>query len=203
MEEILAPSFAREGYFAIISSLEKGEKWKQWQILFSWLQNHCCWGLQPWNEKVFTPWKESYDKARQRIKKQRHHFANRSLYSQTYGFSSSHGQMWELDHKEGWALKNWCFRIVLLERTLESPLDHRKIKPVNSKGSRSWIFIGRTDAEAEALILWPPEVKSPTHWKRPWCWERLRGRGEGGSRGWDGWMASLIQWTWIWANSRK
>ena len=114
MEEILAPSFAREGYFAIISSLEKGEKWKQWQILFSWLQNHCCWGLQPWNEKVFTPWKESYDKARQRIKKQRHHFANRSLYSQTYGFSSSHGQMWELDHKEGWALKNWCFQIVSL-----------------------------------------------------------------------------------------
>ena len=109
--------------------------------------------------------------------------------------------MWELDHKEGWALKNWCFWIVVLEKTLECPLGSKEIKPVNPKGNQARIFIGRTDAEAEALILWPPEVKSPTHWKRPWCWERLRGRGEGGSRGWDGWMASLIQWTWIWANS--
>ena len=93
-------------------------------------------------------------------KKQRYHFANKGLYSQSYGFSSSHVQMWELDHKEGWALKNWCFLIVVLEKTTESPLYSKEIKPVHPKGNQPWIFIGRTDAEAEAPILWPPDVKS-------------------------------------------
>ena len=87
-------------------------------------------------------------------------FADKGLYSQTYGFSSSHVWMWELDHKEGWALKNWCFRIMVLEKTLESPLDCKEIKPVNPKGNQSWIFIGRTDAEAETPILWTPDTKS-------------------------------------------
>ena len=82
------------------------------------------------------------------------------LYSQSYGFSSSHVWMWNLDHKEDWALKNWCFGIVVLEKTLESPLDCKKIQPVNSKGNQRWIFIGRTDAEAEAPILWPPDAKN-------------------------------------------
>ena len=82
------------------------------------------------------------------------------LYSQSYGFSSSHVWMWNLDHKEDWALKNWCFEIVVLEKTLESPLDCKKIQPVNSKGNQRWIFIGRTDAEAEAPILWPPDAKN-------------------------------------------
>ena len=125
------------------------------------------------------------------LKSRRHHFANRSLYSQTCGFPSSHVQMWELDNKEGCALKNRCFRIAMLEKTIESSLDCRKIKPVNSKGSQSWIFIGRTDAEAEALILWPPEVRSPTHWKRPWCSEILRtreGAAEGEMVGWPHWL---------------
>ena len=97
-------------------------------------------------------------KPRQHIKKQRHYFANKGPYSQSCGFSSSHVWMWELEHQEGWALKNWCFQTVMLEKTLESPLDSKKIKPVNPKGNQPWIFIGRT--EAEAPVLWPPDVKS-------------------------------------------
>ena len=97
---------------------------------------------------------------RQHIKKQRHYFANKGPSSQGYGFSSSHVWMWELYHKEGWALKNWCFWTVMLEKTLDSPLDSKEIKPVNPKGNQSWIFIGKTDAEVEAPILWPPDEKS-------------------------------------------
>ena len=111
--------------------------------------------------------------------------------------------MWELDHKEGWVSKNWCFWTVVLEGTLLSPLDSKEIKAVNSKGNQPWIFIGRTDAEAEAPILWPPDVKSQTHGKRPWCWERYIAVGKGDNRGWDSRMASSIQWTWVWANSRR
>ena len=96
----------------------------------------------------------------------------------------------ELDCKEIWALKNWCFCTVVLEKTFESPLDCKEIPPIHPKGKQSWIFIGRTDAEAETPKLWPP-----THLKRPWCWERLKAGGEGDDRGWDGWMASLTQWT--------
>ena len=99
-----------------------------------------------------------YDKTKQLIKKKTHHFANKGPYSQSHGLSSSHVQMWELDSKEGWAPKNWCFWTVVLEKTLESPLDYKEIKPVNPKGNQPWIFIGRTDAEAEAPILWPPDV---------------------------------------------
>ena len=104
--------------------------------------------------------------------------------------------MWELDYKESLALKNWCFWPVVLEKILESPLDFKEIKPVHPKGNQSWIFIGRTDAEAP--ILWPPYVKS---WlkRRPWCWERLKAGGEGDDGEWDGWMISLTQCTWVWA----
>ena len=140
------------------------------------------------------------DKPRQHIKKKRHYFANKGPYSQSYGFSSSHVWMWDLDHKESWVLKNWCFWTVVLEKTLESPLDCTEIKPVNSKGNQSWIFIRGTYAEAEALILWPPDL---SHWKSPWCWERLKAGGEGDSRGWDGWMVSLTQWAWVWASSKR
>ena len=130
----------------------------------------------------------------------RHHFAGKGPYSQSYGFSSSHVQMWELDHKEGWVLKNWCFQIVVLQKTLESLLDCKEITPVNPKGNQPWIFIGRTDAEAEAPIA-PTALdtccKELTHWKRPWCWERLKVGGEGDNRGWDGLMASPTQWTWV------
>ena len=111
--------------------------------------------------------------------------------------------MWEVDHKEGWVPKNWCFQTVVLEKTLESSLDSKLIKPVNPRGNQSWIFIGRTDAEAETPNILATWCEEPTHWKRHWCWERLMARGKGGDRGWDGWMASLTQWTWVWVNSRR
>ena len=151
---------------------------------------------------MLAPWKKSYDQTRQHIKQQRHYFAYKCLYSKSYGFSSSHVWMWELDHKESWVPKNWFFWTVVLEKTLESPLYYKSIKPINPKGNQSWVFIGRTDAETEALTLWPPDVKNwLIHWKRPWFWERLKAGGEGDNRGWDGWMASPTRWTWVWASS--
>ena len=146
------------------------------------------------------PWKKSYDQPRQHIKKQRHHFVNKSPSSQGYGFSSGHVWMWELDYKESWALKNGCFWTVVLEKTLASPLDCREIQPVHPKRDQSWVLTGRTDVELKlnTLATWCEEL---THWKRPWCWERMKAGGEGDNRGGDGWMASLTQWTWVWVNS--
>ena len=109
---------------------------------------------------MLDPWKKSYDQPRQHIKKQKLYFANKGPSSQSYGFSSSHLWMWELDYKESWALKNWCFWTVMLEKTLGSPLDSKDTKPVNLKGNHSWIFIGRTDVEVETPILWLPDAKS-------------------------------------------
>ena len=94
------------------------------------------------------------------IKKWRHYFANKGPSGQGYGFSSGHVWMWELDYKEGWALKNWCFWTVVLEKTLESPLDCKEIQPAHPKGDQSWIFTGKTDAEAETPVLWGPDAKS-------------------------------------------
>ena len=111
--------------------------------------------------------------------------------SQSYGFSSSHVWMWELDHKESWELKNWWFWAVMLEKTFESPLDNKEIKPANPKGNQPLIFIGRTEVEAEAPNTLATWCKVLTHLKRPWCWERLKVGGEGDDAGWDGWMASL------------
>ena len=132
------------------------KQWKQWQALFSWAPK----SLQMVTSTV--KWKDacSYNKPRQHIKKQRHHFAYKGLYSQSYGFPSSHIWMWELYHKEVQVSKNWCFWTVVLEKTLKSPLDYKEIKPVNPKGNWSWILIGRTDAEAEAPVFWPPDAKS-------------------------------------------
>ena len=101
------------------------------------------------------------------LKKQRHYFVNKGPSSQGYGFSSSHVWVWELDYKESWALKNWCFWTVVLEKTLESPLDSKEIQPVHPKGNQSWIFIGRTDVEAETPILWPADTKNWLIWKDP------------------------------------
>ena len=125
--------------------------------------------------KTLAPWKKSYDQPRQHIKKQRHYFANKGPSNQSYGFSSSHVWMWELDYKEGWSLKNLCFWTVVLDDILESPLDFKEIQPVHPKGNQSWIFIGRTDAEAETPILWPPDAKNWLIWKDPdagkdWRW---------------------------------
>ena len=103
-------------------------------------------------------WKKSYDQPRQHIQKQRHYFANKGPSSQSYGFSGSHVWMWELNCEESWALKNWCFWTVVLEKTLEILLDCKEIQP--AKGDQSWVFIERTNVEAETPILWPPDVKN-------------------------------------------
>ena len=116
---------------------------------------------------MFAPWKKSYDQPRQHIKKQIHYFANKGPSSQSFGFSSSHVWMWELYYKESWVPKNWCFWTVVLEKTLESPLNNKEIQPVHPKGNQSWIVIGRTDAEAKTPILWPPGAKNWLIWKDP------------------------------------
>ena len=148
-----------------------------------------------------TPWKKSYDKPRQHIKKERHCFANKGLSSQGYVFFNSHVWMWELDYKESWAPKYWCFWTVVLEKTLWSPLDSKEIQPVHPKGYQSWVFIGRTDVEAETPILWPPDAKSWLFWKDPDAGKDWGQEEKGTIRGWDSWMASLTQWTWVWVNS--
>ena len=130
------------------------------------------------------------------------HFANKDLYNQSYGFSSSHVQMWELNYKESWAPKNWCFQTVLLKKTLESSLDCKEIQRVNPKGNQLWMFIEGTDAEAETPILWPPDAKS-------WLIGKDTDAGKGwrqeekGTTGWDGWMAPPTRWTWVRASSRR
>ena len=133
-----------------------------------------------------------FNKPRWHIKKQRHHLANKGPHSQSYGFSSSHVQLWELDRKEGWAPKNWCFQIVVLEKTLKSPLDCKGIKPVNPKENQLWIFIRRTDAETEAPKFWPPDAKSWLIGKDPdagkdWRWEE-KGTTEDEMVRWHHWL---------------
>ena len=146
------------------------------RLYFGGLQNHCRWWLQPWNQKTLASERKSYDQTRQHIEKQRQYFVNRGPSSQIYGFSCSHEWTWELDSKESWVPKNWCFWTGVLEKTLESPLDCKEIQPVHPKGNQSWILIGRTDAEAETPILWPPDVKSWLIGKdhdagKDWRWE--------------------------------
>ena len=131
--------------------------------------------------KLKDAWKESYDQPTQHIKKQRHYFANKGPSSQGYGFSSGHVWMWKLDCKESWAPKNWCFWTVVLEKTLESPLDFKEIQTVHSKGDQPWMFFGRTDAKAETPILWPPDVKS-------WFIGKALMLGGIGGRRWRGWQ---------------
>ena len=141
---------------------------------------------------MLTPWKESYDQPRQHIRKQRHYFVNKGPSSQNYGFSSSYVWMWELNYKESWAPKNWCFWTVVLEKTLESPLDCKEIKPVHPKGNQPWIFIGRTDVEAQTPILWPSDAKNQLIGKDPdagkdWR-EEEKGTTEGEMVGWHHWL---------------
>ena len=157
-----------------------------------WLQNHCRWWLQPWNKETLTPWKKNYDQTRQHIEKQRHYFANKGPSSQGYGFSCGHVWVWELDCEESWAVKNWCFWTVVLEKTLESPLDCKEIQPVHPKGDQSWVLIGRTDAEAETPILWPPHAKSWLIGKdsdagKDWG-QQEKGAGEDEMVGWHYWL---------------
>ena len=135
------------------------------------------------------------------IFKNRHYFANQALSSQGHVFSSGHVWMWELDCEESWAPKNWCFWTVVLEKTLESPLDCKEIQPVYPKRDQSWVFIGRTDAEAETPALWPPHAKSWLFGKDSDAGRDWGAGGEGNDRGWDGWMASPTWWTCVWVNS--
>ena len=150
------------------------------------------------NEKTLTPWKESYDQPRQHIKRQRHYFVNKGPSTQGYGFSSGHVWMWELDCKESWVPKNWCFWTVVLEKTLESPLDCKGTQPVHPKGDQSWMFIGRTDAEAEYFghLMWRADSLEKTLML---C--KIEGRKRRGRQRIRLLVASRTQWTWVWVDS--
>ena len=136
---------------------------------------------------------------RQHIVKQRHYFVNKDLSSQDYGFSSGHVWMWELDCEERWAPKNWCFWTVVLEKTLESPLDCKEIQSVHSKGDQSWVFFGRNDAKAETPVLWPPHAKSWLIGKDPDA-GRDWGQEEKGTTEDEMAGVSLTRWTWVSVN---
>ena len=154
-----------------------GGKWKQWQVLLSWAPKSLWTVTAAMKLKGICFLEAKLWQPRQYIEKQRHYFANKGPYSQSYGFSCSHVWMWELDHKEGWALKKWYFWTVMLEKTLESPLNCKELKPVNPKENQSWTFIGWTDAKAEASILWPPDSVEKT---------LMLGKSEGRrGRGWQ------------------
>ena len=177
-----------------------GDSGKSDWLYFGGLQNHSRWWMQPWNLKMLAPWKKNYDQPRHHLKKQRHYFVNKCPSSQSYGFSNSHVWMWDLDHKKGWVPKNWCFWTVMLEKILRVPWTTRRsnqsiLKEISSEYSFEGLML------MLKLQYFGHLMQKPTHWKRPWCWERFRVGGEGDDRGWDGWMASLTQWTWVWANS--
>ena len=168
------------------------EMWGLWAARRCWLQlppSSCSTG--PLGASRWSKSPESW-LAKKHIIKQRHRFNDRGLYSQSYGFSSSHVQMWELDHKEGWVLKNWCFQTVLLKRIHESPLDSKEIKPVSPKRNQPWIFIGRTDAEADIPMLCPPDVKSWLTGKDPDAgrdWGQEKWVTEDEMVGWHDWLS--------------
>ena len=158
------------------------------RLHFLGLQNHCKL-TAAMKLNMLAPWKKSYDKPRH-VKKQTHYFANKGPSSQGSVFSSSHVCMWELDNKESWELKNWCFWTVVLEKTLESPLDCKEIQPVHPE-DQSWVFIGMTDVEAETPILWPPDAKSWLIWKDPDVgkdWGQQKGKTEDDIVGWHHWL---------------
>ena len=162
-----------------------GNRWRNsgntFRLYFFGLQNHCRWWLQPWNKKTLAPWEKSYDQHRLHIKNRDITFSAK-VHLVKAVFFPVHIWMWELDYKESWALKNWWFWTVMLETTLESPLDWKEIQPVHPKGNQSWIFIGRTDVETETPILWPPDVKRWLLWKDPEL-GRIEGRRRmGGQR---------------------
>ena len=149
---------------------------------------------------MLTPWKKSYDQPRKHIEKQRHYFANKGPSSQGYGVSSGHVWMWELNCEESWTPKNWWFWTVVLEKTLESPLDCKEIQPVHSEGDQPWDFFGRNDAEAETPVLWPPHAKSWLIGKdsdvgRDWGQEK-KGMTEDEMAAWHHWLDGLeSEWT--------
>ena len=143
------------------------KKWKQWETLISWAPKSLQMVTAAMKLRCLLPGRKTMTNLDSILKKQRHRFADKGPYSQSCGFPSSRVWMWELDHKEGWTPKNWCFQTVMLEKALESPLDCKEIKSVNPKENQLWIFIGRSDAEAEAPILWLPDAKSHFSGKDP------------------------------------
>ena len=149
---------------------------------------------------MLAPWKKSYDQHRQHIKKQRHYFSNKSSSSQSYRFSSSHVWMWELNYKESWVSKNWCFWTVVLEKTLESPLDCKELQPVHPKGDYPGCSLEGLMLKLK-LQYSGHLIQRADSFEKPWCWKRLKEWGEGDDRGWGSWMASPTQWTWVWVNS--
>ena len=176
------------------------KQWKQWEALFSWVPKPLQMVMAAMKLKDFVPWKKNYDQPRQHVKKQRHYFANKGPSHQSYGFSSSHVWMWELDQKEGWAMKNWCFWTVVLG--LESALNCKGISLFNPNGNQPWVFIGRTDTEAEAPILWhlmqgaesleKTLMLGNTEGKRRREWQRMQ------------WFNSIrLNGLEFWANSRR
>ena len=171
------------------------------RLYFLGLQNHCRWWLQSWNQKTLAPWKKSYGKTRQHIKKQRFYFANKGPYGQSYSFSSSHVWMWELDKKKGWALKNWYLQTVLLEKIVENPCTARRSNQSILKEINPEYSLEELTMELKLQYFGHLVESANSLGKEPWCWERLKTGGEGDDRGWYCWMASPTQWTWIWANS--
>jgi len=155
------------GIWTSLHGKKLGKQWKEWQTLFSWAPKSLQMVTAAMELKDACSLEGKLCQPGQHIKKQRHYFANKGPSSQRYGFSSSHVWMWELNYKEIWALKNWYFWTVVLEKTLENSLDCKEIQPVNPKRNQSWIFIGRTDAEAEVPILWPPDAKNWLNGKDP------------------------------------
>ena len=150
---------------------------------------------------MLAPWNKSCDKPRQCIKKQRHYFANKGVYIQSYGFSSSHVWIWELDHKEGWVLKNWCFQTVVLENTLESPLGYKEIKPVNPKGINPEYLLEGLMLKLK-LQYFGHLMQRDDSMEKILMLRKIEGR-KGDNREWDGCMATPTQWTWVWASSRS
>ena len=185
--------FSRQEHWSRLpfpSPMHQGEMWKWSRSVVS----NSSWphGLQP--TRLLCPWEFLckstgvgchyllHDQARQHIKKQRHYFANKGPSNQGDGFSSSHVWMWVLEYKESWTPKNWCFSTMVLEKTLESPLDWKEIQTVHPKEHQSWVFIGRTDAEAEAAILWPPDVKSWLVFEKNQMLGKIEGRRRRGQQ---------------------
>ena len=178
-----------------------GKQWKQWETLF--------WGASKSLQMVpaamklkDAPWKTSYDQPRQHIKKQRHYFANKGPSSQSYGFSSSQVWMWELDYKESWVLKNWCFWTMVLEKTLESPSVCKEIQPVQPKGispecSLQGLML-KLKLQYFGRLLWRADS-----FEKALMLGKIEVGGEEDDRGWDGWMASPTRWTLVWVNSRS
>ena len=177
-----------------------GKQWKQCQTLFLGTPKSLQMATAAIKLKHTWSFEEKLWQSRQCIKKQKYHFADKGPYSQSYGFSNSHVQMWEFVHKEGWTPKKWCFQIMMLKNTLESPLDCKEVQPVHPEGNQSWVFIGRTDVEAETPILWPPDAKSWFIWKDPdagkdWGQEE-NGTAEDEMAGWHHWLNALgFGWT--------